>query len=109
MRTITRGRKCCKPGDILINHHCVFLFLGKNFTGKVRSEMFTRLIDYFNGENVGKVKLDMTVPVMTFVFKRFNVTVMLFFIPLKHQASPPKPMNPEVSIPNVGKTCAYVK
>lgn len=85
--------------------------LGKSLTRKVRSEMFMRLFHYISGENVGKVKIDMTVPVATDVVNRVNKTqwTMLFFVPLEHQASPPKPTNPEVSIFQVPKTCVYVK
>ena len=36
----------------------------------MRLEMFMRVVYYFFGENVGKVKIDMTVPILTAVFKR---------------------------------------
>jgi hypothetical protein len=74
--------------------------------------MFMRLFHYISGENVDKVKIDMTVPVATDVLKDRNETrrtTMLFFVPFKHQASPPKPTNPKVSIYRMPKTCVYVK
>ena len=90
------------------------LFLGKHITSKVRLELFMRLVHYFSGKNVDKVKIDMTVPVMTFVTKSHNNRTgmaILFFLPFEHQESPPKPTNPEVSIHKVtkGQGCVYVK
>ena len=73
--------------------------------------MFMRLFDYISGQNVDKVKIDMTVPVATDVLKRGNETryAMLFFVPFEHQASPPKPTNAEVTIYRLPRTCVYVK
>ena len=84
---------------------------GESLTRKMRSEMFMRLFYYISGENVSKVKIDMTVPVATDVVKRSKKTqwTMLFFVPYEHQASPPKPTNPEVFIFRQPKTCVYVK
>lgn len=89
----------------------MFLFLGTGLQDLVRLEMFTRLVHYFFGENLGKVKIDMRVPVVTAVSEPINVTVMFFLLPFEFQASPPKPTDPEVKIGKVprSKGCVYVK
>lgn len=75
----------------------------------MRFEMFMRLVHYFSGENVGKVRMDITVPVVTAVSKRDNIMAMLFFLPFEHQASLPKPTHPEVSVQKLSKSCFYAK
>ncbi|XP_046347443.1 heme-binding protein 2-like isoform X2 [Haliotis rufescens] len=64
---------------------------------------FWRLFKYISGENEAKQKVEMTAPVATQVVpgagpnceSTFTVS---FYIPLEHQADPPKPTNPDVFI-----------
>ena len=93
-----------------------YAWVGTSYTGDTlsseeRKDMFMRLFHYISGENVDKIKIKMTVPVATKVESVGNQTrwTMLFFVPFKHQTSPPKPTNSQVAIVRLPKTCVYVK
>ena len=88
-----------------------FSIPGDDVSRKERKDMFMRLFHYISGENVDKIKIKMTVPVATKVESVGNKTrwTMLFFVPFKHQTSPPEPTNSKVSIVRLPKICVYVK
>ncbi|XP_028413212.1 heme-binding protein 2-like [Dendronephthya gigantea] len=87
------------------------VYEGKELTSDVRKDMFMRLFHYIQGENVEKVKIEMTVPVASKVESMSDKTrwTMLFFVPFKYQTSPPQPTDPQVAIVRLPKICVYVK
>lgn len=70
---------------------------------------FDMLFDYISGENEGKVTIDMTTPVLTFVQPGegpncASVFTVSFFVPYEYQTpdGPPKPTNPDVYVNSIG-------
>ncbi|XP_076801251.1 heme-binding protein 2-like [Clavelina lepadiformis] len=78
------------------------------------SNSFWRLFNYIRGDNSTKEKIDMTVPVIQQVSGQscpFSDTTykMMFYVPPKHQSSPPDPCNPDVKTEKMEETTAYVR
>ncbi|CAK8694215.1 unnamed protein product [Clavelina lepadiformis] len=75
---------------------------------------FRRLFKYITGANAKKEKISMTVPVIQQVPGQscpFSDTTykMMFYVPPKHQSSPPDPSNPDVKTEKMEETTAYVR
>ncbi|XP_063299349.1 heme-binding protein 2 [Pelobates fuscus] len=75
---------------------------------------FMRLFSYIQGNNENKEKIDMTVPVTTFIQPgegpacESNLTIS-FFVPFEHQDNPPKPTDESVFIEERPQMTAYVR
>uniref|UniRef100_A0A8C5QFR5 Uncharacterized protein n=1 Tax=Leptobrachium leishanense TaxID=445787 RepID=A0A8C5QFR5_9ANUR len=74
---------------------------------------FMRLFNYIQGNNEKKVKIDMTVPVTTFIQPGEGPAcesslTMSFFIPNEHQEEPPKPSDVNVFIEERPQMTVYV-
>uniref|UniRef100_A0A8C5QFX2 Heme-binding protein 1 n=2 Tax=Leptobrachium leishanense TaxID=445787 RepID=A0A8C5QFX2_9ANUR len=75
---------------------------------------FMRLFNYIQGNNEKKVKIDMTVPVTTFIQPGEGPAcesslTMSFFIPNEHQEEPPKPSDVNVFIEERPQMTVYVR
>ncbi|EDO34503.1 predicted protein, partial [Nematostella vectensis] len=75
---------------------------------------FMRLFKYISGENVKKVKIDMTAPVLNQIqpaqgpFCKNNFTIS-FFQPFEDQKNPIAPSSKDVFISTMPEMCAYVR
>jgi len=70
------------------------------------SGMFWKLFRYIQGANDQEMKIKMTVPVSTETVRNGNnmELEMCFFIGEQHQANPPAPTNPDVTIKSAART-----
>ncbi|XP_044527609.1 heme-binding protein 2-like [Gracilinanus agilis] len=57
---------------------------------------FRKLFHYMQGENEPETKIEMTVPVTCLVQPGTTEYKVSFFVPTKHQNSPPEPTDPDV-------------
>ena len=81
--------------------------------GERSNGAFMRLFKYIGGANANNTKIDMTAPVMSqWSFDaegKLTKARMNFYIPTAHQASPPAPTDPSVTIVDMPETTLYYR
>jgi len=78
---------------------------------KPQNKMFRKLFRYISGANDQKEKIPMTSPVFNVMKPRANnmmTKVMCFYLDKAHQANPPKPTDPTVTIKRTKNFKVYV-
>nr|XP_057913513.1 heme-binding protein 2 [Doryrhamphus excisus] len=75
---------------------------------------FRKLFKYIQGNNVNKVKVEMTAPVTCRVNPGDGPTceshfTVSFYIPEEHQDNPPEPSDPDVFVENRKEFTAYIR
>ncbi|XP_027724201.1 heme-binding protein 2-like isoform X2 [Vombatus ursinus] len=70
---------------------------------------FRKLLHYIQGENETETKIEMTVPVTCRVQPGTTEYKVSFFVPTKHQNSPPEPTDPDVFLEQRKGAAVFVR